>query len=322
MQLLRAQEGELVRSKRQAAAAEAAVAEGGEQAAALGALLGSLRRLRLELSGEGAEGLTESAERLLGSEQAAAQEEAGDGASSGQLLLQEQGQAFPAADGAGGGRLAAAAGHVVSLLRAVATEKATAAAAVAARRDKSVQSDDLIAGEWREFVCALCGDGASVGGGGAPPALRHPLQLKACTEAVVRVYLRALRELEDLVVAREEQLGRDAGRQQRAQQLQPGVLAQGRPAAGGGGEAAGIGGNGGGSRPASAAASGGGGGDFGAGVACPASSLFDVLVAHYSQDGGGGGGDHAAWRDPEVGLVSERHCMHVTELTGALSACC
>jgi hypothetical protein len=150
-----------------------------------------------------------------------------------------------------------------------------------ARRDKSIQSDDPLQAEWLEFVRALlqpatparggpggpaapqdAGSGASAPASAAAP--KHALQLRACVEAVVRVYHRALREYEDDVIRSEE-------RQQRQQQQQQQQQQQGLGAAGLG--------------------------------AAPQGSLFDVLMAHYAQDGTmGPAHDHDAWRDPEVSL--------------------
>ncbi|GBF89154.1 hypothetical protein Rsub_01871 [Raphidocelis subcapitata] len=267
VQLLKGQEAELTRQQRQQReAAEAASAEGAEQAAALAGLLAALRGLRADLAGDGGE---------CGGDQSAGAPTAGQGGEQGASA----GAAQPEARSRGGGpsSAAAAASRVVAALRAVSEQRAAAAALVAARREKGVQSDDPLAAEWRAFVAALCAPG------GPPP--RHPLQLRACCEAVVRIYSRALRDLEESVEQREAALALAAAQQQAQAQAQ----AQADAAQ---------------AQEAQAQAQQGPRGTPRRGAPLPSaqlpgSCLFDVLVAHYSQDGLAAGGDTEAWRDPQ-----------------------
>ncbi len=258
VQLLRAQEGELARAGRlQQEIAATAEEQQGQQLEILEGLLATLRQLRSAHDfgqGNGDGGEEDAA--------AAARTDSGNGGT----------------DGADGGSsseqpaspIGKAAGQVLAALRSVAAQRAAHQQLVAARREKAVQSDDPVQGEWLAFVGDVCGRSAVRDG--APP--RDGLQLRACLEAVVRVYHRALHEFEAAVAEREGQLCTAAARQQAAAAATAGQgVAPGQRRR----------------RP-----------DAGAGEAAPASCLFDVLVAHYSQDGLGAGGDHSLWRDPEV----------------------
>jgi hypothetical protein len=262
VQLLKTQEAELSRQQRQQReAAEAAAAEGAEQAATLSGLLASLRDLRAALTGGADNGGGDGKEPSGASS-------AGDGTDEASGAAQ-QGAWPPSA--------IAAASRVLAALRAVSDQRAAAAALVEARREKGVQSDDPLSAEWRAFVAALFAPGA--------PPPRHPLQLRACCEAVVRIYARALRGLEESVEGREAALAAVTRRPRQPQQPQPQPQQQEEeaqalpPAQQQPGQAP---------QPESVLP-----------AQLPGSCLFDVLVAHYSQDGLAPAGDTEAWRDPE-----------------------
>jgi hypothetical protein len=285
------------------------------------------------------------------------------------------------------------AAHVAAVLRAVGEKHAKARTADAARRERAVQVGELVSSEWAEFVQSLlsqggsssggsggsgggsdgsssgssgggsgggdgsgCGNGSNGGGsGGTRPLGGQVMQLKACTEAVVRVYLRALRDVEEGALAFEAAAaaadtgggrGRRGGGQQQGpagptlcasgssgqQQVSASALCGGSSGGSGGDEAVPVGGSSQhgamSSRPASQAAPPATACSFAgtlspirmqsgapaaaqlmrrphshaAGPPCGGlnSSLFDALVAHYSQDSLGLAGSQEAWRDPEV----------------------
>jgi len=256
VQLLHAQESELVRSQRQQKEiAEAVELDQREQLEALRGLLDALRRLRAEVDGgddnqeEGAGG---------GGETAASNQQHAEPPTADQSSL------VTTRPSTGKSALAQAASHVLTTLRSLAQQQAAQQQLIAARRDKAIQSDDPVQGEWVEFVHALGAPGAGA------PKLVALLQLKACSEAVVRIYHRALREVEESVVAKEARL----------------QMVARQPLHGG-------------QQPVGSSTS-CVGGSSSSSEEGPVSCLFDVLVAHYAQDGLSAGGDSASWRDPDV----------------------
>lgn len=157
-----------------------------------------------------------------------------------------------------------AVGTMIRNLQHVAAAAAARAELIAARQDVAVQSDEPLQAEWMRYIAAVSGSAAAT----------NALHQKAIAEAIVRIYVRGLHQLEATW----------------AHELQQ---RQGRPGSRMSGYAAGDG---------AGLASGGPGGGV--------SSLFETMMAHYTQQQHGQHGqrqawqmyDASLWKDPQVSV--------------------
>jgi hypothetical protein len=170
---------------------------------------------------------------------------------------QQQQQQQDAAGRKRTGWLHTAVSTMIGNLQTVAAEAVARAELIAARQEVAVQSDETQQNEWLRYVTSIPAAGNT-----------HTLHEKAVAEAIVRIYIRALHQLE---AAWTHEL------QQR----------QGRPSSSHALGSAGL--------DAAAAAAGPGGG---------AGTLFEAMMGHYSQQQGQQRAwqvyDASLWKDPQV----------------------